>query len=166
MHACRHVAAMALAVGFILSAHPSPAVAQSQDHFVGTWVLDTEHSMYEPARFAPERRILMVEAEGNAVRHTIKTWRPGARTDLREVSYLATYDGPEVTVRENGAVVKLMRKDAMTVARHAMAQGGAMEDQEWKLSEDGQMLTITADGHDAAGNTFHSMQVYHREDAD
>lgn len=166
MHGCRYFAAPTLALGFVLFAASLPTSAQAQDRFLGTWMLDTDKSMYQRAEVAPERRILILEAADGGLRYTSRTWRPGNRTNFREVSYVAKYDGTEVTLPASGAKVMLMHPDAMTVKLHATALNGGMEDQTWTLSDDGQMLTIAVEGRDTTGAAFHNMLVYQRDDAD
>ena len=162
-----HRAVVVVVVVLALSAAVNIGRAQGPDPFIGTWVLDLDKSMYEPANTRPARRHLMVMVNGDQVTHTTDTWREtGFDLALRRVTYTARYDGREVTIPDSGAVVSLKRLNANTIERTAKAGGEALETATWTVSPDGNTLTVKTAGVDGGGTAYSSTQVYTRRAAE
>lgn len=160
MHVNRFHAFTVLAAALLLWAVP----ASAQDNpFVGVWVLDADHSMYQVANSAPAWRIVEIEDAGHdMVTYTSHSWYDGERTPLREVTYTAGFDGEAVTEPLSGAEIMLNRMGDNMIELHAMARNNAESTQHWELSDDHNMLTITAEGRDAFGTEYKNELVYTR----
>jgi hypothetical protein len=149
----------ALALYALLFSGITPAVAQSAKPFLGVWELDRFKSVYEPISTAPERRILTLEASGDGVKSTTRTWRNAVAAD---VTYTAGFDGKDYATAAAGATVAFKLINPTTVERTAKLNGELRETQTWSVSSDGKTLTIKAQGTDAAGEAFSSTQIYTR----
>jgi hypothetical protein len=151
--------ALALALGLMLAAGGGALRAQAGNPFVGVWELDRFNSVYEPISMAPERRILTLEAAGDGVKSTTRTWRNAVAAD---VTYTAGFDGKDYPTAAAGATVAFKRVNPTTVERTAKLNGSVAETQTWSVSADGKTLTIKAEGTDTAGSAFSSTQIYRR----
>jgi hypothetical protein len=148
-----------LVVGVLMLATGRAGVAQAANPFVGAWELDRFKSVYEPITMAPERRILTLEASGDGIKSTTRTWRNAVAAD---VTYTAGFDGKDYPTAAAGATVAFKRINPTTVERTAKLNGTVAETQTWSVSADGKTLTIKAEGTDTAGNAFSSTQIYTR----
>jgi hypothetical protein len=138
----------------------APIGAQAQASFAGTWELDRFKSVYEPAATQPQRRVLTLEVKGDDIVSKASTWRGDA---VNDVTITAKLDGREYPVPNQPATVTFKRSNATTLVRQAMIGGKLSETQTWTLSPDGKVLTITAEGTDAAGTPIKSKQHYDRK---
>jgi hypothetical protein len=136
------------------------AIAQGTNSFAGVWELDRFKSVYDPISTAPERRILTLEASGDGIKSTARTWRNSVAAD---VSYTAGFDGKDYPTAAAGATVSFKRVNATTVERTAKLNGQIRETQTWSVSPDGKTLTIKAEGTDAEGTPFSSTQIYTKQ---
>jgi hypothetical protein len=149
----------ALVAGVLILASGAAGIAQAANPFVGVWELDRFKSVYEPITMAPERRILTLEASGDGIKSTTRTWRNAVAAD---VTYTAGFDGKDYPTAAPGATVAFKRVNPTTLERTAKLSGNLAETQTWSVSADGRTLTINAAGTDTAGNAFSSTQIYTR----
>ena len=155
-----HAPLLALVCGVLFLAGGTVGQAQTGiNPFVGVWELDRFNSVYEPITMAPERRILTLEAAGDGLKSTTRTWRNSVAAD---VTYTAGFDGKDYPTAAAGATVAFKRINATTLERTAKLSGAVAETQTWSVSPDGKTLTIKAQGTDTAGNAFSSTQLYTR----
>jgi hypothetical protein len=158
-----------LATVFVLlcaGALADAAPAQTSDPFVGSWNLDADRSVYDPANTRPARGHLIVEMTGDAVRHTSETWRGnGAAQTPRRVTYTAKFDGREYPIADSDATVLLTRVNANTIERVAKAGSQALELATWSVSADRNTLVIRTEGVDGGGEAYSSIQYYSRQTA-
>src|SRR5688572_1094010 len=148
-----------LVVGVLMLASGRAGGAQAVNPFVGVWELDRFKSVYEPITMAPERRILTLEASGDGIKSTTRTWRNSVAAD---VTYTAGFDGKDYPTAAAGATVAFKRVNPTTLERTAKLSGRVAETQTWSVSADGRTLTIKAEGTDTAGDRFTSTQIYTR----
>jgi hypothetical protein len=134
-----------------------PLFAQGANPFVGVWELDRFKSVYDPIATAPERRILTLEAAGDQIKSTTRTWRNAVAND---VTYTAGFDGKEYPTAAAGTTVAFKRVNPRTVERTATLQGKVAETATWVVSADGKTLTITTKGTDTTGTPYSSTQIY------
>jgi hypothetical protein len=139
--------------------------------FNGTWVLNQDHSMFEPLATRPTRRIVTLQLMGNELTQKTETGRtrflqvePFEEASTTRVSYTAKFDGREYPVDTNNSnvTIKLKRINATTFERTATA-GRASETSTWKLSADGKQLTVVTQGVDAEGTSYTSTQVFEKQ---
>ena len=148
---------IALVVGVVILAGVPPGFAQAAKPFVGVWELDRFKSAYDPIGTAPEKRIVTLEAAGDGIKSTARTWRNAVAAD---VTYTAGFDGKDYPTAAPGATVSFKRVNATTIERTAKLNGTVAETQTWSVSPDGKTMTIKASGTDAAGTPFSSTQIY------
>lgn len=138
--------------------------------FSGRWVLDQDRSTFEPLTNRPNRRIITLKIEGNAVSQTTETERieitpfePFQEITTAKVTYTAKFDGREYPVPNSNAKVRLKRINATAFERSAATTTKANEVATWVLSANGMTLTVTTKGLDEYGMNYESVQVYTRQ---
>ena len=144
------------------------AAAQAPKTFTGTWLLNQDKSSFDPPDNRPTNRIVTLTIAGDAIEHTTETLRtvyldvePFQEASTTKVTYQARFDGQEHAVPNSSTRVRLKRVSATSFERSATS-GRASETSVWSLSADGNVLTVTTKGTDAAGAASRSEQVYDR----
>lgn len=139
-----------------------PAMAASKDAFVGTWVLDPDHSQFTPGP-GPTNRTMTFEMKANGLHHLTKTINNNG--GLSTIDYTAEFDNHDYPV-EGAAIdtVSLKRDSPMEIERTGKVHGVATpaESCMMKVSPDGKTLTMTIKG-DYRGTKYASTQLYKRQ---
>jgi hypothetical protein len=151
--------AVALMAGAALFAQSRPT--HSKDPFLGTWLLDADHSKFVPGP-VPEDRTMIFEEKDGGLRHLTKT--PNlflSSTD--DIDYTAKFDGKDYPITGTGLdTVALKRIDAHTIERTGKVHGKVSEMCTMTVSPDGKTLTMEVKGN-YNGTNYSSDQVYHRQ---
>jgi hypothetical protein len=145
---------------FLVTGIRTASAQATANPFIGVWELDRFKSVYEPVSTAPERRILTLEASGDGIKSTTRTWRNAVAAD---VTYTAGFDGKDYPTAAAGTTVSFKRVNAATVERTAKLNGSVAETATWSVSPDGKTLTIKTSGTDTTGTMYSSTQVYARQ---
>ena len=112
---------------------------------------------------APQWRTMLFEQVGDAVKHTTDTQLVTNATNFIRSQYTAKLDGKEYPVELSSTMdaVSLRKIDANTWERIAKDRGKVVETATFKLSADGQELTVKTDGT-GQGVEYHNVQVFER----
>jgi hypothetical protein len=137
-----------------------PAYAQSKDLFIGTWVLDADHSQFTPGP-GPTDRKMIFEMKPNGLHHLTDT--TGNNGGVSTIDYTAKFDGADYPIDGTAIdTVALKRTDANTIERSGKVRGMPAETCSMKVSSDGKTLTMTTKGS-YRGTNYSSTQVYKRQ---
>jgi hypothetical protein len=141
--------------------------------FVGNWVLNRGKSTFDVAwrrvgvdardGSAPDRRVMRIEAtSGGGITHVTDTVIVANDTGFHRVEYEAKFDGRDYSAK-GGAVETYALKldDPLTLERVGKIKGSVVQTDTWKLSRDGNTLTITSKGN-VEGAAFSNVQVFER----
>ena len=137
-----------------------PAHAQSKDLFIGTWVLDADHSQFTPGP-GPTDRKMIFEMKPNGLHHLTDT--TGNNGGVSTIDYTAKFDGADYPIDGTAIdTVSLKRADANTIERTGKVRGMPAETCTMKVSSDGKTLTMSTKGS-YHGTNYSSTQVYKRQ---
>jgi len=141
--------------------NPARAASDAKDPFLGTWLLDADHSTFVPGP-VPQDRTMIFEIKDGALHHLTKT--PNlflGGTD--DIDYTAKFDGKDYPITGTGIdTVSLKRVDAHTIERTGKVRGKAAETCILKVSPDRKTLTMTVKGS-YNGTDYSSTQIFTRE---
>jgi hypothetical protein len=153
--------ALVLLMGALLSIGFRPAIGQTKDPFVSSWILDADKSQFVPGP-GPEDRKMIFEAKENGIRHTTKTLNAFLST-TDDIDYTAKFDGKDYPITGTGLdTVSLKRIDANTIERTGKVRGKVTETGAMKVSADGKVLTVSLKGS-YNGQDYSSVQILTRE---
>ncbi len=151
-------AASILTFGVLLQSHP--ALGQSNDPFLGKWVLDPDASQFTPAP-GPTNRTMSFEMKSGSLHHVTDTFN--ANGGLAAIDYSAKFDGADYPIDGTAIdTVSLKRTDPHTIERTGKVRGMPAETCIMKVSPDGKVLTMTVKGS-YRGTNYASTQVYKRQ---
>ena len=149
---------------------PAPS---KQTGFFGKWILSIAKSTFKSDLInfalsgadgsAPQWRTMVFEPVGDAIKHTTDTQLITNATNFVRSEYTAKLDGREYPVDLSSTMdaVSFKRVDANTLERTAKDRGKVVETAVFKLSGDGQELTVKSDGT-GQGVQYHDVQVFER----
>jgi hypothetical protein len=105
---------------------------------------------------------MRIEATGGGITHVTDTVIVANDTGFHRVEYEAKFDGRDYPTK-GGAVETYALKldDPATVERVGKIKGSVVTTDTWKLSRDGNTLTITSKGN-VEGSAFSNVQVFER----
>ena len=141
--------------------------------FVGSWRLSIAKSTFKnnlrnvsvsgSDASAPQWRTMTFEDAGTGIKHTTDTQVVANDTGFYRVEYTAAFDGRGYPVVGSTAFdhVTLKRIDAKTFERVGTDRGEVVETSTYRMSPDGQVLTVTVDGT-SQGVEYHNVQVFER----
>jgi hypothetical protein len=136
--------------------------AQAGDRAIGTWKLNLTKSKYTPGPL-PKSLTLTYEVAGKGVRVTTQ----GVDADGKptHTDYTANYDGKNYPVSGSADydTVVLKKVDASTVEATRKHGGHVVQTMRRVLSKDGNVLTTTTTGTDAAGRHIKNVAVFDRQ---
>ncbi len=140
-----------------------PAAAQSaKNSLIGSWLLDVDKSTFAAAR--PEKRLMKFEAVPNGMKQSITTTTGGAISQTYHLEYTAKFDGKDYPADAASAfeTISLKRVDARTVERIGKVKGNVIETETYKVSPDGNVLTVMQEtGDNGAPST--ATQIFERQ---
>jgi hypothetical protein len=131
------------------------------DASIGTWRLNLVKSSYNPGP-APKSNTVTIEPSGDGVKVTAKgVDGEGKPTG---VSYTTAYDGKDIPVSLTGSedydAISVKRLDARKVEGFRKKGGRVVQTYSRVVSKDGDTMTITTTGTNAAGQRVINVAVY------
>jgi hypothetical protein len=150
--------AMILAWGALAS----PAAAQPQDPFVGTWTLNLAKSKHSPGP-PPKKTIVTYEAAGSGYKISVQTEPASGPTG--EWSYTTSLDGKDSPITGNNPNADTMatkRIDAHTLESVSKKGGKVILTSRIVVSKDGKTRTNTQTGTDAKGQAVNNVLVFEK----
>jgi hypothetical protein len=154
-------------------AKPATPKRPQQTGFFGKWNLSIARSTFQNdlTNFslsgadgsAPQWRTMVFERVGDSVKHTTDTQLVTNATNFVRVQYTAKLDGREYPVDLSSTmdIVSLRQVDARTLERTAKDRGKVVETATFRLSADGQEITVTSEGT-GQGVKYRNVQVFER----
>jgi hypothetical protein len=155
-------ARLALVLSAAVLAAALPAVAQSNDPFVGTWTLNAAKSTYKPGP-APKSITSTYEAAGKGYKVGIKNV---SASGAFEYGYTTNLDGKDSILTGNNPNADTLiakRIDARTLESVSRKGGKTTITQRNVVSADGKTRTVTTTGIDAQGQKVHNVAVFERQ---
>jgi hypothetical protein len=135
--------------------------AQAKDPFLGTWLLDADHSKFVPGP-TPEDRTMIFEMKDGGLHHLTKTPNLFLST-TDDIDYTAKFDGKDYPITGTGLdTVSLKRLDSHSIERTGKVRGKVTETCTMTVSPDGKTLTMKVKGT-YNGTDYSSEQVFHRQ---
>ena len=171
-----------MALGITLTLFGVYLVAQSAEPIIGTWVLNVGRSTFSPGP-APksESRTYVMEGQETkvtskgvseprtykTVRHEIKATSTGIDGDGKPTTreWTVVYDGKDrpMTGDPDADMLSVKRIDAFTTELTQRRSGRVVIMGTQAISKDGSVMTITAKGINARGQTISNVSVFERQ---
>jgi hypothetical protein len=150
-----------MVVPLALSLAGLPRVARAaSDPFVGTWVLDPQHSRYESAE-VPRQMVIVMSPAGEGIHYRSQTTLSNGRIVSSE--YTADYEGGLAIVVGSAGImapVSLRRVDDRTVVCSYMKGIRTVATSRRVVSANGSTLTITTED----GTTGTNLAVFNKRE--
>jgi hypothetical protein len=149
-------------LGLAFAASPQVALAQS-DPFDGLWQLNLAKSKFAGPYVELRAAFLYVHGEGQNRKLTAASIR--ATGEPRSLAYMLIYDGQPhpTTGSPDYDASTYTRVDAHTINYSRTKAGKVAQTGTMVVSQDGKTATFTAQGTDASGRGWDSVQVYDKQ---
>lgn len=130
--------------------------------FLGDWKLDPARSNYQSGQ-PPQSGLYRIEPEDNGLKITMD-WVDAAGKSY-QMSYFGIVDGKDYPYHDNPAVdaFSMTLVDSNRLDSAAKKDGRVVAHASRVLSADGQSMTVTQSGTDAAGQTYRNISIYLKE---
>lgn len=164
---------MSLPISFVvrcltlaLSASAAPwlvatALAQTDAH-LGKWTLNANKSVFSPGP-PPRSQVRIYTLDGDKLKATIETLQPlGIKT---VVLYTAGFDGKDYPITGNSEIntIALKRIDQWTFDATLKRSGKVITTTRNNVSQDGRIMTVTAQGTTPRGQPTKSVAIFNRQ---
>lgn len=155
-----------LVIGVVVAAFAlcvSPAAGQSQDHWIGTWKLNTAKSKYNPGPAPRSSTLTMVAAANGAIKQIVETIPATSFLPTRS-ELTAKFDGQDIPVKgnPNADTSAYKRIDSRTYEVVSKKDGKVTLTSRVVISADGKTRTVTQTGVNAQGQKVNNTLVYDR----
>lgn len=139
----------------------SMAAAQSADLILGTWQLNVAKSTFAPGP-TPKRAVRTYAVDGRVIKARGKT--TDAAGEVSTTSWTVTYDGTEQSINgdPDADAQILTRVDQFTTNGTIKLRGKVVGSITHVIAKDGNTMTITYKGTNAAGQQLRQVSVYER----
>jgi hypothetical protein len=126
--------------------------------------MNTFVSKFEPVGLTPYRKEMTFTFNGEEVTHYTGTWRrQGNASPLTTATYVAKFDGKEVTIPRTTSKVTWKRVDANTLERTLAGEDGSKGTSTWTLAPDRKTLRVVTSGVDPTGVAYSSTEVFEKQ---